>query len=77
MKQTGSVSFWNVPKGYGFILPDGEDKDVFAHISELPPGTELLVVGDKVTFDVGLDKHGRPRALNIAPLTHALKDAAA
>ena len=34
MKQ-GTVKWYDSKKGYGFISPDGEAKDVFVHVSQL------------------------------------------
>ena len=31
----GTVKWFNTKKGYGFIAPEGGDKDVFVHISAL------------------------------------------
>jgi len=33
--QNGTVKFYNEQKGYGFIAPDGGDKDVFVHATAL------------------------------------------
>lgn len=31
MKNTGIVKFYNEEKGFGFITPDGSEKDIFVH----------------------------------------------
>ncbi len=52
-------------KGFGFITPDGESKDVFFHSSALVDVTyDQLRVGDKVTFDTEDSEKG-PRAANV------------
>jgi CspA family cold shock protein len=32
---TGTVKFYNGQKGYGFIQPDHDEKDVFVHATAL------------------------------------------
>jgi cold shock protein len=63
----GSVKFFWMDKGYGFIAPDDRGKDVFVERSELEKtGLLRLVPDQRVTFDVELDtKSGRPRAVNV------------
>ena len=53
-------------RGFGFITPEGEDKDVFFHANDLQgvPYNELAV-GDAVTFEVTEGQKG-PSAVNIA-----------
>ena len=34
----GTVKWFNKTKGYGFIVPDGGDKDVFVHVTEVEKG---------------------------------------
>jgi CspA family cold shock protein len=52
-------------KGFGFITPDGGDKDVFFHSSALV-GVDYnsLQVGDGVSFEVEESEKG-PRAVNV------------
>ena len=56
---SGTVKFFNVVKGFGFITPDDGGKDVFVHQSGL---TDEITEGDKVSFDV---QEG-PKGLNAA-----------
>ena len=52
-------------RGFGFITPEGEDKDVFFHSNDLA-GVEFsdLHEGDKVTFEKEASEKG-PKAVNV------------
>lgn len=50
---TGTVKWFNNAKGYGFILPENEDTDVFAHYSAIEmDGYKTLKAGQKVDFEL-------------------------
>jgi cold shock protein len=70
MPQTGTVKFFNHAKGFGFITPDGGEKDVFVHISAVQSsGLQGLEDGQKVSFDTEPDKRGKgPKAINLTVL---------
>jgi len=62
---TGIIKRLNGEKGFGFITPDGGDKDVFFHSSALVGVTFAeLHEGDKTTFDTEESDKG-PRATNV------------
>ena len=52
----GTVKFFNVSKGFGFITPDDGGKDVFVHANGLI--ADSINEGDKVSFDVEEGKKG-------------------
>ena len=45
----GTVKFFNVSKGYGFIKNDDDDSEVFVHASGL---NDEIKDNDKVSYDV-------------------------
>jgi CspA family cold shock protein len=61
----GTVKFFNVQKGFGFIQPDDGSKDVFVHISAVErAGMRSLIEGQKVSFDV-VTERGKTAASNL------------
>jgi cold shock protein len=63
----GTVKFFNVNKGYGFIAPDGGGADVFVHVSAVErSGMGTLREGQRVSFDTEMDRRsGKTSATNL------------
>ena len=60
IRVNGTVKFFDHVRGFGFISPEGGDKDVFVHASTLErSGVPALNEGDKVSFVIEDDKRGR------------------
>ncbi|MBA1231851.1 cold shock domain-containing protein CspD [Pseudomonas viridiflava] len=50
---SGKVKWFNNAKGYGFILADGRDEDLFAHYSAINmDGYKTLKAGQPVSFEI-------------------------
>lgn len=47
----GTVKFFNVDKGYGFITPENGGTDVFVHVSALLQAGGSLQDGQKVSYE--------------------------
>lgn len=54
---TGKVKFFNVSKGFGFIINDEDDEEVFVHASALPAGVKLKEA-DRVEFNIEQGRRG-------------------
>ena len=60
----GTVKFYNVQKGFGFIQPDDGGKDVFVHATALErAGINTLVEGQKVSFETEQDSRSGKTAV--------------
>jgi CspA family cold shock protein len=66
MATIGTVKFFNATKGFGFIQPEGQTKDVFVHISAVErAGMKTLNENQKVSFDLEQGSDGRSSAVNL------------
>lgn len=64
----GKVKWFNNAKGYGFIIEDGGNEDLFAHFSAVQmDGYKTLKAGQTVSFDKKPSDKGT-HAVNIVPL---------
>ncbi len=60
---TGTVKFFNAAKGFGFIVDDATNKDVFVHVTGLLEGANIQEK-DKVQFEIEEGKKG-PSAVKV------------
>ncbi len=65
-KATGTVKFFNAMKGFGFIQRDDGQPDAFVHISAVErAGLTTLNEGDKLEFELEVDRRGKYAAVNL------------
>jgi CspA family cold shock protein len=64
---TGTVKWFNISKGFGFIQPDEGGNDAFVHISAVErAGMSMLSEGQKLEFELVADrKSGKMSADNL------------
>jgi cold shock CspA family protein len=66
VRSKGKIKSWNDRKGYGFITPDGEDNQVFVHISAFADRKQRPIANQEVSFVMSTDKQGRPCAADVS-----------
>ena len=68
-KASGTVKFFNAMKGFGFIQRDDGQPDAFVHISAVErAGMASLNEGDRLEFELEIDRRGKHAAVNLSPL---------
>ena len=66
----GTVKFFNSAKGFGFIQPNSGGKDAFVHISAVErAGIAALNEGDRLEFELEVDRRGKYAAVNLQPIS--------
>ena len=64
--RNGVVKWFDVKKGFGFIVPDDGSQDIFVHQSVIKaPGFRSLREGEPVEFLTEVDHNGKTRAGNV------------
>jgi cold shock protein len=67
-RTSGTVKFFNGMKGFGFITRDDGQPDAFVHISAVErSGMGGLNEGDRLEFDIEVDRRGKYSAVNLSP----------
>lgn len=59
----GSIKSWRRDRGFGFINVEGQDDDVFVHISELRDLGRPPRIGDEISFSIETQENGKVRAV--------------
>ena len=59
--RTGTVKFFNEAKGFGFIISDDRNEEIFVHVTGL---TSPVRENDRVSFELKEGKKG-PNAVNV------------
>ena len=74
IKFIGDVVWFDPKRGFGFIEWEkygDKQKDLFVHFSDIEcEGFKTLYKGQKVSFGMGVNKHGDPKAINVEILKH-------
>ena len=69
MRTNGTAKWFNDAKGFGFISPEGTERDCFVHYSSIQAdGFKSLAEGDRVELDLVEDPNG-PAAANVIRLS--------
>jgi cold shock protein len=68
----GEVEWFNAERGFGFInwfIEGVRQTDMFVHFSDIDmDGFRQLKAGQKISFALGVNNDGKPKAINVQVL---------
>jgi cold shock CspA family protein len=63
MQLLGTIRSWNSERGFGFIAPASGGVDIFVHISAFGRDGTSPSVGERVVYELGRGRDGKPAAV--------------
>ncbi|TXH67772.1 MAG: cold shock domain-containing protein, partial [Lysobacteraceae bacterium] len=73
MRTEGTLEHWNDDHGFGFVVTDQTRSKIFAHITAFPPNGRRPRSGERLSFRIETNEHGKKRAASViyldAPIT--------
>ena len=73
MRETGTIKWYSQQKKFGYILNSKANEEIFFHINDC--GELTPEEGLRVEFDLGSDRMGRRKAVNIKSVCVGVSDA--
>lgn len=61
----GKLTKWNAERGFGFVVAEHGDQELFVHVSAFPRDGRPPGIGEPLSFEMELDKDGRKRAVRV------------
>ena len=61
----GTLKKWNAERGFGFVVAEPGDQELFVHVSAFPRDGRTPAVGERLTLEMERDKEGRKRAVRV------------
>ncbi|KAF3792696.1 Glycine-rich protein 2 [Nymphaea thermarum] len=66
-RATGTVKWFSMQKGFGFITPDDGSEDLFVHQTSIrSEGFRSLLEGEPVEYEVETGEDGRTKAVDVS-----------
>ena len=69
LREKGKIIKWNDDKGFGFILPNDSQKNIFVHITSFSDKSVRPTEGQHVTYSRQKKNDGRDSAINVSRAT--------
>ncbi len=61
----GYLKQWNTERGFGFIAADVGGQELFVHISAFVRDGQLPMAGERLSFEIDLDRNGKKCAVRV------------
>ncbi|MGE0351561.1 excalibur calcium-binding domain-containing protein [Hydrogenophaga sp.] len=64
----GTLKTWDIDRGFGFVVAEHGEGDLFVHVSAFPRDGRHPRVGEPLSFEIEPGKDGRKRAVRVQRL---------